>query len=253
MQHSFYGEMYSEGYDKGEGRYDMQSFYLERWNRLGKPIPVLEPMCGTGFFLAAFLDAGADIDGLDASPYMLRKCQDKVKGGKAAVNLYQQRLEDLSLPRKYNFIYIPDRSFAQFDDRETAQVGLGKLWDCLLPGGWFVLDVRPPPPEGEFGKPGETSFGVQDRPDGSVVFRTTLWSKKDEGRVIRSVNKFEVFQNGSHMTTELFDYHERFYERDEFGEMLRSAGFTDIQVTKAYEDAEPAEYDCMVFSCRKPV
>ncbi len=42
MKQSFYGKLYAEG----------------------KPMPVLEPMCGTGLNLLPFLEAGADIDGL---------------------------------------------------------------------------------------------------------------------------------------------------------------------------------------------
>ena len=70
--------------------------------------------------------------------------------------------------------------------------------------------------------------------------------------MVRNVNKFELFQNGSLLATELFDYNERFYEKDEFEDLLRTTGFTDITTTKAYEDSEPTEYDSIVFSCRKP-
>ena len=97
-------------------------------------------MCGTGFFLTAFLEAGADIDGLDSSPYMLSKCQEKLKGKTSMVNLSQQRLEELSLPRKYHFIFIPDRSFSHLYDKETAQASLRKLWEYLLT--WWLVHPR---------------------------------------------------------------------------------------------------------------
>lgn len=51
--------------------------YLEQWQQLGRPSPVLEPMCGTGLNLLPFLEAGSDIDGLDASPFMLALCREK--------------------------------------------------------------------------------------------------------------------------------------------------------------------------------
>lgn len=87
MSPSFYGRLYAERYDIGDQRHEARMFYLQQWQRLGCPTPVLEPMCGTGFFLLPFLAAGATIDGLDASPYMLALCR-----AKCAQAGYQPRL-----------------------------------------------------------------------------------------------------------------------------------------------------------------
>ena len=62
--------IYAEGYDVDEHRQPLLAFYLNRWRQAGSPTPLLEPMCGTGFFLIPFLEAGADIDGLDAAHAM---------------------------------------------------------------------------------------------------------------------------------------------------------------------------------------
>ena len=252
MKQSFYGRIYSQGYDLEGRRVDMLPFYLDKWKKAGRPDPVLEPMCGTGYFLIPFLEAGADIDGVDASPYMLAECRKKCSDKGLDPSLHQQLIEEINLSRQYGFIFIPDRSFGHLYERETAQKSLQKLWDYLLPGGWFVLDLKTPPEEGEFGKSGETEIEIEDRPDGSTVWMTSLWSERDGGRVIRNLTRYEVYVNGELTTTELFDYNERFYDIVEFEEMLRTAGFMDIQTTKAYGDTEPSEHDIVVFSCRKP-
>jgi hypothetical protein len=42
------------------------------------------------------------------------------------------------------------------------------------------------------------------------------------------------------------------YRREEFEVLLRKAGFTGIQVTRAYEDlSDIAENDGMLFACQK--
>jgi SAM-dependent methyltransferase len=246
--YSFYGKINSRRYDTGDNRHNILAYYLKLWEKAGKPQPVLEPMCGTGFFLIPFLDAGADIDGLDSSPYMLEICRDKAHQKNYYPTLHEQFLENMALPRKYGFIFIPDRSFGHLYDKTAAQETLAKLAASLLPNGLLVLDIKTPPKTDEFGRPGETEHWVEDLPTGYTLFGTSLWSEKENGRIIRNTNKYEIFENGELITTELFDYHERFYDVDEFEVMLHKAGFTDIQTASAYDDSRrPAKHDTIVF------
>jgi hypothetical protein len=53
MKQSFYGSIYAFDYDVGTTT-PYTPFYLEEWERVGRPSPVLEPMCGTGLNLAPF-------------------------------------------------------------------------------------------------------------------------------------------------------------------------------------------------------
>ena len=125
MPSNFYRQIYAESYDTDDQRQPLVAFYLRQWEQAGKPSPLLEPMCGTGFFLIPFLEAGADIDGLDSSPYMLAICQAKCAAKGLRPRLYQQLLEGMALPRKYGFLFIPDRSFAQIYDQDAAH-------ECLV-------------------------------------------------------------------------------------------------------------------------
>jgi hypothetical protein len=68
--------------------------------------------------------------------------------------------------------------------------------------------------------------------------------------VIRNWNKYERYIDGKLTSTEVFDYNERFYDQAEFEEMLRRAGFADIQATKGYAGGEPQAHDIIVYSCR---
>ena len=65
---SHYGPIFAADVD--DERQDILAYYIDRWRRAGSPTPVLEPMCGTGFFLVAFLRSGADIDGMDSSEHV---------------------------------------------------------------------------------------------------------------------------------------------------------------------------------------
>jgi SAM-dependent methyltransferase len=243
--------IYAEGYDVDEHRQPLLAFYLNRWRQAGSPTPVLEPMCGTGFFLIPFLEAGADIDGLDASPHMLAECRRKGAAKGLMPTLYQQLLEEMTLPRQYGFIFIPDRSFALIYDLDAAQECLHHLSKHLIPGGWLVLDLKPAARKGEFGESGQTEMGLQDRPDGATIISTSIWSRRDNGRVIRNVTKFERFVGGKLIETELFDYNERLYDQSTVEGMLRVAGITSLSVTKAYDDTTPSAQDSYVVTARK--
>jgi hypothetical protein len=251
MPDSFYGRLYAETYDIGDQRQEAVTFYLQQWERLGRPSPVLEPMCGTGFFLIPFLEASAQIDGLDSSPYMLDICRDKCIQRGYAPDLYQADIEQMELPRQYGLIFIPDRSFAHIYDKKVAQACLHTLANHIAQDGWFVVETKTPPREGEFGAPGQTNFGVEDRPDGSTIFSTSVWSNREGGRVIRNWTKFERYVQGQLIETEIFDYNERFYERQEFIDMLTTAGFANITTMRAYDGAQLQEHDVIVYSCQK--
>lgn len=253
MRQSFYGRVRAEGYDIGTEQQTLIDFYLDAWRRAGQPMPVLEPMCGTGINLIPFLEAGAVIDGVDASPAMLAQCRKKCAASGLQPNLYEQFLEAMALPRQYAFVFIPGASFGHLYDKAVAQMCLQRLAEHLLPGGLLVLDVRPPAYRSNFPKPGHTEFELEDRGEDETIFTTTVWGERDAGRVILCWNKYESYVDGKLIETEIFDYHERFYDRAEFVNMLQSAGFARPTVTKAWEvDTEPDENDWMVFSCRKP-
>jgi hypothetical protein len=158
----------------------------------------------------------------------------------------------MALPRQYAFIFIPDRSFGQISELASAQTCLHQLGHSLCSGGWLVLDLKTSAQPGEFGIPGQTSFGVEDRPDGSTVVSTSIWGERDAGRVIRNWNKYERYRDGQLIDVEVFDYQERLYDREEFTAMLCTAGFTNIQAVRAYDGKEPGDDDVIVYRAQQP-
>jgi SAM-dependent methyltransferase len=252
MKQSFYGNLRAQGYDIGTDQSEIIGFYLAQWNRLGRPTPLLEPMSGTGLNLIPFLQAGAECDGLDASPYMIEICRGKLDNLGLKCGLYEQYIEKMALPRRYGFIFIPGGSYGHIYDKQIAGGCLRRIYEHLSPGGWLVLDVRPPAMMRKFGKPGEVDHLLDEYPDGSTIFATGYWEHLEEGRVIRKWNKMERFVNDQLTETEIFDYRERLYERAELEVELKAAGFATIQITKAYQpDVAPDENDGIVFTCRK--
>lgn len=249
MRLSTYKKLSTELYDleDPEHRQPILHFYIQQAKTA--QYPFLEPMCGTGYFLLPLLEQGADIDGIDASSDMLQVCRTKCEQHGFRPILSQQLLQDLDLPRKYGYIFIPDRSFGHLYEKEGALKALRCLYEALLPSGKLVLDVAPPPKE--WHDAGNWEGEWHTRPDGSIIVSSFLLMHQEQGHLLRGLTKLEHFVNGQLVETELNEYIERLYVREEFQSLLELAGFTDIHVTKAYEDCEPGEDDRMVFLCRK--
>jgi len=114
-------------------------FYLEIIQKYGQP--VLDVGCGTGRLLLDYLQQGIDIDGVDNSPEMLAICQHKADELKLESNLYEQYLENLDLPRKYQIILIPSSSLQLIIEPEAVERAMKRLYEHLLPGGRLVVSI----------------------------------------------------------------------------------------------------------------
>jgi SAM-dependent methyltransferase len=208
-------------------------------------------MCGTGLNLIPFLEAGADIDGVDSSPHMLSVCRQKLETQNLTSNLYEQSLQFMALPRQYAFAFIPDGSFGHFYDLKTAQECLQSLYKHLLDGGWLLFDVKSTTQLGNFPKAGESTLRIRDRADGSTILETTVWGKVEADCIIRCWSKIESYVDQKLVETEVFDYRERLYRRQEMETMLSATGFKVEAVFKPYQHCDPQEGDGLVFVCRK--
>src|SRR5207253_7390676 len=97
--------------------------------------PALDVGCGTGRLLLDYLGAGIDIDGVDNSPEMLARCQEKAGRLGLCPALYQQSMEALALPRRYRTILVPSSSFQLVTDPEAAAAAMRRFLVHLEPGG----------------------------------------------------------------------------------------------------------------------
>jgi Methylase involved in ubiquinone/menaquinone biosynthesis len=114
-------------------------FYLEIIQKYGQP--VLDVGCGTGRLLLDYLQQGIDIDGVDNSPEMLVICQHKADELKLEPKLYEQYLENLDLPRKYQIILIPSSTLQLIIEPEAVERAMKRLYEHLLPGGRLVASI----------------------------------------------------------------------------------------------------------------
>jgi ubiquinone/menaquinone biosynthesis C-methylase UbiE len=80
--------------------------------------------CGTGRLLIPIAESGVTVHGLDSSQYMLdvlrRKTADlNIEG----IELYNQPMEEFSLPTQYDAIFVGSESFQLLTSPESSVLG----------------------------------------------------------------------------------------------------------------------------------
>ena len=118
--------------------------YLRFVRRSGEP--ALELACGDGDPLLDLRQRGIDVEGLDASPDMLARCQANADARGLVVTLHESTIEAMELPRRYRSIYLAGESFNLLTDDDTAWRALARIRAHLEPDGSALIPLFVPEP-----------------------------------------------------------------------------------------------------------
>ena len=133
----FYDTMYNN-----LPRRDIEFFVEYSKNAGGK---TLELGCGTGRVLIPTAVAGCEITGLDFSPYMLKKCREKLtdrsKKVQSRVKLIQGDMTKFNTGEKYALATIPFRPFQHLITVTEQKACLECIYRHLVAKGKLVFDV----------------------------------------------------------------------------------------------------------------
>lgn len=135
--------------------------------------PALEIGCGDGEPLLELCSSGLDVDGVDSSPDMVRRCRENAGRLGLDVAIHHQRVEDLRLKRRYRSIYFAGPTLNLLPDDETALRALQRIGAALTDDGAALIPlwVPPPTPHTELGTSRETE-------DNGVVLRYTALAER---------------------------------------------------------------------------
>jgi SAM-dependent methyltransferase len=250
-----YGKLCTEFYDidKPTAPPEELAFYLGHARQANGP--VLEAMCGSGRFLIPLMQAGIDLDGVDASSDMLgacqRHCTQQGIGRGLEPRLYQQFLHEMDLPRKYNLVFIPAGSFALITDLTQIREALKRLHDVLLPGGKLLLEVDLHL-NLESNRSGNWCGRWVKRPDGAILNLSWLTTLDAQTQTYTSLERYEVFKDGRLLETEIEETVGRSYMPNELEALLEEAGFVEVRTFKLLSD-QPADQTVLevTIECRR--
>jgi SAM-dependent methyltransferase len=218
---------------------------LTLWQSLAQSVdgPALELACGTGRILLPLAQAGIDVAGLDASPYMLAVARRKVAQADEEVRgrcrLTEGSMSDFSLGEEFGLIYIPARSFQILPSRAAQRGCLESCARHLMPEGRLAIQVFNP----ELSR--LTAGRVEERPSefSGPNGVTVRWSAVTEydlaAQSLRSVWCYQ--QDAPDGTPETHEYllELRYFFRFEMEWMLEACGF---EVEALYGDVDRGEF-----------
>ena len=233
-------------------------FFHNTISRFGQP--VLDVACGTGRLLLPLLRSGVDIDGCDFSDDMLSQCRRRAAEEGLQIQLFQQPMHAIDVPRRYRTIYICG-SFGLSGSRENDLETLRSCYSHLEDGGALLLNIDAeynspngwnmwlpesrqalPEPWPKHSRPQVASDGSEH----SAYFRR-LELDPVEQTYVRQV-RLEKRVSGELVATEEPTLKGNMYFKNEVVLMLRMAGFREITITGDYSDEiATSEHEQLVF------
>ncbi|HRL22770.1 class I SAM-dependent methyltransferase [Alcaligenes sp. SDU_A2] len=247
-----YGKLASLVYhlDKPVGRsFGDVEYYLERLQ--GTDGPILEPAVGTGRFLIPLLQAGLDVRGFDLSVEMLDYCQRELEHRALTASVQQAGFTDYVLDHPVQAIVVPAGSFQLLDSFEQGMVALHRFHASLCSGGRLLLDVDPVHSIVN-SRPGLRTWSAPS--DGLITLNATALSTDFGAQVYREMHRYELWEQGVLLETQLEQFSLRWWGIQELRMALEQAGFVDVVVSGAYQygKAPHSDDDSISFEARKP-
>jgi SAM-dependent methyltransferase len=231
-------------------RWPDRSFYRSIIERQGGA--ALDVGCGTGRLLLDYLAAGLDVDGVDNSPEMLAICREKAAalGISVGGRLFEQVMQEMDLPRRYETIFVPSSSFQLLTDAREADEAMRRFVAHLAPDGILVMSImsklwpgKALPPQMVWTE--WANVGEAQRPDGRSVRRWARARYDHEHQLEHEENRYEVVVNGNIVATESYGRSPavRWYSQSQIESVVERAGLKRVRITRGFTDeaATPSE------------
>lgn len=247
-----YLKLCTEFYDLEKHPYDNEalSFYINQARQAHGPI--LEPMCGTGRFLIPMLQAGLDVQGFDASPYMLDAFKKKyAQVSSQPAPIWQDLVQNFVSDKRYRLIFIPYGSLGLITNYDDLKKSLAVIHHHLEPGGKFIVEIETiasvPQPCGVWQR------GAHTRPDGSKIVLNFLPSYEPETQLFQSLSRYESICNDKIQETEEEIFQQYLYRVDELDVLLQDVGFVSIKKYPVYDHTQTIKEDTpiVIYECVK--
>jgi SAM-dependent methyltransferase len=234
-----YAGLVAEAYDvwlPPDGNYDDVEMYRRIIERADGS--ALELGCGNGRLLVNYRRAGLDVEGVDSSGDMLELCLQHARNVGVEVTLHCADWTTLDLEQRYATIYNPAGSFMLIRTDDDAHTALVAWRRHLRPGGQLVVSMGVPAGD-DLDRRYEWRIrrsGTRAR-DGMTFIVHEAFRYDTDAQLQHVLNRHEIWDaDGTLVNMYMRRVEIRWWTRAQLEEMLRGAGYTDVQ-TRGTDDA----------------
>lgn len=214
--------------------------------------PILEPMCGTGRFLIPLAEMELDIEGFDASLYMLNALKRKyAQISQKTAPVWQEFVQDFKRDKLYNLIFVPYGSWGLITNVEDSKRGLSRLYEHLAPGGKLLLEIETvasaPKPERVWRK------SVSFRADGSQMELNAFTYFDTATQIFTSLCHYKSLVEEKVTETETENFQQYLYHFNEMDQLLQLAQFKKVKKYSDYakNPAQDTKAHLIIYECTK--
>jgi SAM-dependent methyltransferase len=205
--------------------------------KLNKGAKVLDLACGNGRHSVLFAKKGFYVTGIDLSPFLIRKANERFKieyaGSRKKLSFEIGNMKHISHKNEFDLVVNLFTSFGYFEKDKDNKKVIKSISNALKPGGWFLLD-----------------FLSKEHLLGNIV---PYDIKKEHGKIIiqiRSIINGFVEKNiliiknsrsgGSYPLLDRFKEKIRLYSLDDFRSMFKANRLT---ISKVFGSYAGSKYD----------
>ena len=193
---------------------------------------ILEPGVGTGRILIPLLEKGLKVDGFDVSEEMLKICRNNCEKRGLKPKLFKGKMESFSLEVEYEAIIIPTGTFLLLHKREDSIKALKNFFSHLSNGGMLIVDIFL---QTEVSTNKISTRTWESKSGGMITLEDKIVEVDHVNQYTVSHNRYEKWDNGKLIQTELERFPLRWYGIEEFKMILEQIGFEDIIISADYK------------------
>ncbi len=193
---------------------------------------ILEPGVGTGRILIPLLEKGLKVDGFDVSEEMLKICRNNCEKRGLKPKLFKGKMESFSLDAEYEAIIIPTGTFLLLHKREDSIKALKNFFSHLSNDGMLIVDIFL---QTEVSTNKISTRTWESKSGGMITLEDKIVEVDHVNQYTVSHNRYEKWDNGKLIQTELERFPLRWYGIEEFKMILEEIGFEDIIISADYK------------------
>lgn len=212
------------------------------------PGAMLAPMCGSGLLLVPLVAGGRSVHGVDLSPSRIARCETRLAAAGVTTPLFRQDITQLNLPFRYTAAFIANGAFQLITDAAAVAGTLDRLKAHLVDPGLLLLECYVPSESRQrLGAP-LVEVRTAKLADGTQIAlrsESTCWV---DARLLRSDHRYAHRRGATRLAEEHETVTMTWYPPDEIADIVRAAGFRDVEVVPSALNA--AEGETFVVSAR---